>query len=363
MTTRRKRALKIISLLTAMLFVYAFLSWFLVRTSTTSEMHIKEFYKEPKNSMDIAIIGASEMYADYSPPLAYKKYGFTGYNYCMEGTAGQLYVPMLETYFSRQSPQLVVIEVNGFFYSEEYCKREANSRRLFDNIPLTAGRFGLVNKYVEGDKMSYYLPLIKHHSNWHDLSYQFVRAKRLVLSDFRGVSPTKSLGTRTTTDSQIKKYAKVKNPTLGQIGKDNLRGTIDFLKDSGVKQVLFIRAPHMGRMTEDSAKELEEIITDNGYDFLDCDLIAQDVIGLDEKTDYYNYEHLNAFGCEKFTDFLGKYITEHYQLDKTHTEDVERQWQECADFTEKVFVKLKERTLFDEDKEYYESNVYNLVDF
>ena len=357
----KKRVLKLGVLALTLIIIYVFLSLFLVRTSSSTEMHIRDFYNEPVNSMDVALIGASEMYADYSAPLAYEKYGYTGYNFCFEAAPGQLYVPMLEAYLSRQDPELVVIEVNGFFYSEEQCKREANYRRLFDNMPLSSQKIDLIKRYVdEEDRLSYYLPLIKHHSNWRDISYQFRRAKRLIASDLDGVSKTKSLGTRTTNDSLEKRYKHIKNPELNDFGRKSLEDTISFLKQRGIKNVLFIRAPHKGKMVQKSAMELEKIITDNGYDFLDCDEIEHTVIGIDESTDYYNNEHLNVFGCEKFTDFLGKYITEHYELDMSHSDEVDSQWQECAEYTGKVFKKLEEKTFENEDRMYYEGNVERL---
>lgn len=358
----KKRVLKITALFTVLVLVYVFLSWFLVRTSSTTEMHIKSFYKEPENSMDVALIGASEMYADYCAPLAYEKYGYTGYNLCYEGAPGQLYNAMLEVYLSRQTPELVVIEVNGYLYSEEYCKREVNYRRLFDNIPLSKEKVSLLKKYVaDEDRLSYYLPLIKHHSNWRTLRYQLQRAERLIKASQDGVSKTKSFSTRTTSDSVKKHYKRRKHPALNDFGRKSLEDTISFLHERGIENVLFIRAPHKGQMKKGTNEELESIIINGGYDYLDCDSISEEIIGIDKETDFYNDEHLNVFGCEKFTDFLGGYIDEHYQLKKSHTEAVDKQWQESAQYMDKAFESLKERTLVNEDDQYYEGNIDRLL--
>ena len=353
----RKRVIKLIVLMVIMLVLFIFLNWFLIRTTTTAEMHIKYFYNEPENSMDVAIIGASEMYADYSAPLAYRDYGYTGYNYCIEGIPGQLYLPMLETYLNRQDPELVVIEVNGYLYPEEYCKREVNYRRLFDNIPFGAERNELISKYVDPDEqLSYYLPIIKHHSNWQDIGYQAYRVKFLAELEMNGTSKTKSFGTRTTVDSKKKKYKRPKEHSLNDFNKQSLDEMISFLKDRGFENVLFIRAPHKHKLEDGLSDELESIITSSGYDYLNCEDIAKDEIGIDKKTDYYNDEHLNVFGNEKFTKFLGGYIDSHYSLSKNHTEAVDKEWQECADFTAELFEKLKVKTLENEDDLYYEGN-------
>ena len=41
---------------------------------------IEGFYKEPKNTIDVMMIGASEVYADYSATEAWKNYGYTSYS-------------------------------------------------------------------------------------------------------------------------------------------------------------------------------------------------------------------------------------------------------------------------------------------
>lgn len=41
---------------------------------------IEGFYKEPKDSIDVMMIGASEVYADYSATEAWKNYGYTSYS-------------------------------------------------------------------------------------------------------------------------------------------------------------------------------------------------------------------------------------------------------------------------------------------
>ena len=357
MSVTKKRILKLTALALVMILIYVFLSWFLIRTSSTTEAHIRNFYKEPENSMDVAFIGASEMYADYSAPLAYKKYGYTGYNFCYEGAPCQLYIPMIETYLRHQDPQLIVIEINGFLYSQKHCEKDVGYMKLFANMPYSSERFEYVNKYVPEDKrLGYSLPLIDHHSNWRFLPNQVVRAIRNIRSDANGVSLTKSFGTRTSTNSQKAHYSRDrKKARMYDYGKVQLEETIRYLKEKGVKNVLFIRAPHKQSIKKSSLKEMKKIITDGGYEFLNCDKLTEE-IGLDFSTDFYNDEHLNVFGNEKFTDYLGGYITSHYDIKTSHTEEVDKQWQECADFTSELFEKLKVKTLNDEDRLYYEEN-------
>ncbi|WP_051588833.1 hypothetical protein [Ruminococcus sp. NK3A76] len=353
----KKRVKKLLILAYVMLVVYLFLSWFLIRTTTSCESHIKKFFKEPKNSMDVAFIGSSEMYADYCAPLAYDKYGYTGYNLCYEGAPGQLYPAMIETYLSRQEPQLFVIEINGYLYGDDDCLHDANYRRLIDNIPMSSLKIDLIEKYApEDDKLSFYVPLIKHHENWKSLSYQTYRAGRLIMSDLSGPARLKAFSTRTTTDSKVSTIRKRKPAKLSNVGRQALYDTIELLQEKGVKNVLFLRAPHKNPLSEEASAEVAKAAADAGFDYLDCSDISDTEIGIDPKTDYYNREHLNSIGCEKFTDFLGGYITSHYDISTDHSDDVDEEWKESADFAKELFVDLKERTLREEDEFYFEGD-------
>ena len=60
------------------------------------------------------MIGASEVYADYSATEAWKNYGYTSYSLGVSGAPGSLYKSMLREALTRQHPKVVVFEVNGF---------------------------------------------------------------------------------------------------------------------------------------------------------------------------------------------------------------------------------------------------------
>jgi len=47
---------------------------------------------------------------------------------------------------------------------------------------------------------------------------------------------------------------------------------------------------------------------------------------------------------------------ENYDISTEHTEEINKLWDDCADYTEEAFSILKERTLANEDKVYSEFN-------
>ena len=116
----KKRLPKLLAFGIVMLLMLQLVTFLLVKNDTATECHVRGFYREPDNTLDVAVIGCSEMYADYSPPLAYKYCGFTSYNLCTSGMPPCFYKSALKEFCKTQDPQVVVFEVNGFFYNEVF---------------------------------------------------------------------------------------------------------------------------------------------------------------------------------------------------------------------------------------------------
>ncbi|MBP3796211.1 MAG: hypothetical protein J6I46_00365 [Ruminococcus sp.] len=349
----KKRVLKLTALFVAVLVLYMANSQLLIRTGMSAESHIRNFYREPKNTIDVALIGSSEMYADYSAPLAYDRCGYTSYNLCFDGAVGLYYGSMLKEFMSRQDPQLVVIEVNGYFYTEERSHQEGSVRKWLDNMHKNSNWAGEISKNIpREEQINYYFNLFKYHSNWARPEGQTQRLKDLIRNDSTKVSMMKSFGTRTATKS-VAKVKRKGSPKMYDFGEQCLDETISVCKELGIENVLFIRVPHKDKLDDKTSDRIEKIVTDAGYDYVNFERMS-DQIGIDEDKDYYNGEHMNVFGNEKNTAFIADYISEHYDLDTSHSEEVDAQWRECADYTKGIFEVLGSRTLENEDLAYGE---------
>ena len=86
---------------------------------------------------------------------------------------------------------------------------------------------------------------------------------------------------------------------------------------------------HSYTMTEERQAQynyIADLIEPYGYTFLNLNDYYEE-IGIDFETDFYDYGgHANAFGAEKTTEFLGKYLNEHYTLPDKRGQEGYEDW-------------------------------------
>ena len=61
-------------------------------------------------------------------------------------------------------------------------------------------------------------------------------------------------------------------------------------------------------------------------------------IGIDTKTDFYNYDHLNVYGAVKVTEYLGKIIRDKYGVTPREISDkLKEEWRNAATYFNKIY--------------------------
>ena len=316
---------------------------FLKVNSLPDSVRIKGFYLEPKDSLNMVTIGASETYTAIAPGLLWKECGFTSYNYSVAGSPISIVKSQVKEILANQDPKVIVIEINGTLQDDEYQINEKRLRKYIDNIPWSVNKINTIKEIVPEDQQTeYFIPFLKYHSNWQSLDLciaNFYLQSRMMLE---GSSRLKGFQTISGAEETKSKVIDVKGDTsvlpLSEKAEYYLRDLLQYLKDEGIDNVLFMRTPH--RITKKSypfyqrANEAEKIIKEYGFPYVNFET-QKDEIGLSMMDDFYNNHHLNLYGQKKFTNYFGNYMVEHYDLkDSVHLEKVIKEWDKTAEDTE-----------------------------
>ena len=138
--SKTKTVVRVIAFLLVAALLYGALSRLLAVNDATEQQYVHSFYLEPKNSLDVMILGASETFTDYCAPLAWQHAGFTSYPLAVSAAQGTMYPSMLREAAKRQTPGVYVVEVNGFLYTAEERDEHVHPGREALDVLLPAAQ-------------------------------------------------------------------------------------------------------------------------------------------------------------------------------------------------------------------------------
>ena len=328
---------------------------------------IKEFYAEPKNSLDLMYIGGSNVFAHFNASLAFHLYGYTTGMMSSAGQPFMLTKNIIKETEKYQNPKLYIIDLYqlpsdlGFYY------KEINIRDVVDNMKFSQNRTDAIKnffKYVDLEKsdlatksknniQNYKYSFLLYHNSWKDLN----KNKFVMETYYKGYLCDES----TIQKSAQKKF--VWNKDLNQVGeyiglpktiKKILEDLVDYIEKEKLN-VLFVipaRVYSKGRVV--GLNNTIEILENMGFSVLNFN--TMDDFSINYKTEMFNGGHLNTYGATKYTLYFAKYLKEHYKL-KDHRKDKKYQsWEKEYQRFKNDFKELTNKS-FDDVLEHYQETL------
>lgn len=267
---------------------------------------------EPKDTLDIVAVGNSDLYSGVLPMDLYEAYGITSYVCGQSKQKMPQCYDMLKKALKNQSPKLVIIETDTFFYGKND-----------------------LHQVVESE-INIKVPAIKYHDRW----------KEIKPSDFVSTVKYDEI-------NSAKGYAYIKctdiKPYIGgeYMHKTDKRAEMQPLAklylDKMVKlcekrdiPILFLELPSATSWNMEKHNAMSDYAKEAGYPFVDMNLMD---IGIDWTRDTRDKgNHLNYSGAKKTTAELGKYLAEKYTLpDRRNDEKISALWNaDLENFKEKL---------------------------
>ncbi|WP_416325214.1 hypothetical protein [[Eubacterium] hominis] len=345
-------------------------SFVLNRQMTGDEVRVKNFYQLTDNSIDMMIIGASTSYTDFSAPLAWHKYGITSYSLATNMAPMGLAKSMLIEARKYQNAKLFVIDINGILYNDEYETKEGSLRLWIDNMKYSKNKIDTIRELIpQNERMSYYIPFLKYHSNW-DKGLECLKAAKQEIDTWRDPVNLSILGVEGRTRMQpmnnvysVANYKKESN--MYEKSGQHLKELLEYCKNEDLSNVVFTNMPryYNDKMLpqRERLNTAKRLIQEYGYRCIDLDDYVEE-IGLDPKTDFYNPNHLNIYGQTKTTYFLMDMLLKDYHLKGEHdNSDVER-WNKEYETYKKVYQWVDWKIKHGEDQRYTYVDVKNVID-
>lgn len=335
------RKVRSVAALSLSLAVLAFLQMLLAPKYVTASPEgalVGEYYDRAEGN-DVIFIGDCEVYENFSPITLWEKYGITAYiRGSAQQTVWQSYYLMEET-FRYETPKVIIFNVLAMKYDTpestgSQSRREAYNRMTFDTMRWSRSKWdSILASMTEEEKQwesmaTYLFPILRYHDRWskltdEDITYLFHRDT---------VSHNGYL-MQTGVKPYTVPYAEppLADHSFGENSKEYLDKMVRLCKEHGTKLVL-IKAPSLYPIWWDQWDAwIEEYADENELLYLNL-LNHQAEIGIDWNTDTYDAGlHLNVYGAEKASAWLGRILAETCGVpDRRNEEVTSERWSETV---------------------------------
>ena len=321
--------------------------------------NITGFYGEKENTLDVVYIGGSASFVYWEPLKAYEDEGIASYLFGANSISAELYEYMVREIYTKQNPELIIIDARAFEYRDDYFKPNSVSYyNVLTGTPLNKNKIDFINenvpKYLGDEPKDYIFDLNKYHSNNNLTSVKdrFNMLKQTYKNEFKGFFFVPK--------AERQQKHKTKTKEQKELSKETTQILKDLIKElkKHDSKVLFIVSPYVE--TKEEKKEfnyIEEIIKESGYDFIDTNDYLKEM-KIDYNTDFYNFNHTNIFGAEKYTNYLMKYLKKNYELPDRRKDKEYQDWDELLPNWNKKVEETKKATQEKIDGVGYDEYIY-----
>ena len=328
-----RRIIEFIIFMVIILALFCKLTWLFRSNSGEAREDIQGFKNQGK--IDVVLYGGSNLLRYYQPLEAWHEKGFTSYNYATTAYRADLLEFFMEESRSSNEALLYVCDIRTLLpikgVSDELALRTwSDSVGVFSPARIKGITTFLLNRdWQDVDIISYYFDIAEYHSNYEALArpyqWQYVNLKNIYNMD-KGFNAKHSMG-------HIPFERPEEADKCGELAEQQVKVLNDLLNycDEEKLSVLFIVCPYI--ITESDWEIFNacaDIIQERGYDFVNFNCYY-DEIGFNFETDFFDVNHINYLGAEKYTEYLMNYLSDNYDL-PDHRGDIEyAKWDEDYD--------------------------------
>lgn len=260
---------------------------------------------EERDRVDVLILGDSIVLTGVSPLDIWNQQGITSY---VAGQSGQKVVESyywLEEIYPKQTPELVILEVNTL-YNGEGAVAEMD--------------------YSLGELVEHYIPLAHYHDRWKNLTKADLTEEPV----YTEIDVTKGFKVKTGTDPYPGGDYMEDNEMSGEIDPATelyLKKLTSFCQSRGI-ELLLLSVPSPQSWNNERHDAVAEYADAHGLPYLDLNQMTEEV-GIDWSKDTMDAGlHLNYTGSMKVSEYLGNYIAEQYPLTDHRGDQVYWAWDE-----------------------------------
>lgn len=272
----------------------------------------EQLYNTPDDTIDIAFVGTSHVFCGIYPCQLWADYGMTAFDMSVSGMDKTSTYYAIKELLKTQSPKVVAVDVYALLFDE--MDVEANEYRNLLGMKTSKNSVDLVNDYdyIDDETRREYIfrwPFI--HTRYTELTkYDFVQYDP---SEFgRGAFYTWSAN-----GSEIPDLLALQNAGVGELSESNIEwldSLVELSYENDFELVFFVAPALIDTEQQSIINAAASYASASGIPFFDCNA-WREKLHIVDGIDYLDSDHLNAYGAEKLTKYLGDIISANYQIE------------------------------------------------
>jgi hypothetical protein len=295
------------------------------RDKSKDSFLLYNFEKEQANDIDVIFAGSSHMNNAVYPMRLWDRYGITSFNNAQTAQILPLTYYSCDDIVSLVHPKVIVLDLYMLYYNQKICSTSWMHETI-DPLKHNVLHIQSILDLIPADQQKEFLfPLTLYHTRWKELKKtDFIQSNDIcrgsqplfdVASDITGMTFEKDI------DENKQEPEEIPVAYLDKI--------VRLCKDNDIQLVL-VAIPYF--TSSEVLKPTHDMSNDQAYFNWAMDYAQQngiecinffhimDKIGFDFKQDMHDYSHLNYWGGKIITDYIGAYLSEHFDL-QDHRED------------------------------------------
>ena len=281
------------------------------------EGHLLCGYYDTADAHDVIFVGDCEIYEGVVPAVLYEQYGITSYvRGSSQQTVWQSYYILEETLKREPDVKVVVFNVLAVKYGK--TPKEEISRMALEDMRWSTSKWHAVRASLteEESLVSYFAPILRYHGRWSELTAEDLKRAffkhedithqgYLMQTDIVPVDPTDTRKPDTLIDTRLP------DESMAYLEK------MQALCEQYGAQLVLIKSPTNSvkyYWYDEWDKQIADFAAKRNlayYNFIGMDR----ELGLDWSQDTYDAGlHLNVYGAEKFTIYLGALLQREHDV-------------------------------------------------
>ena len=297
---------------TVFLLIFGFVFAIIYHIFWITPNSITYFYNEPKNSLDIVYLGASNVDQSFNTTLAYNLYGYTTGILSSSSQPITLTESLIEEVKKYQSPSLYILDISRVAYNIDEIQ-EAEIRKVTDNMKFSKNRINAIKKALsyksdvdEEQYINYYVSWLMYHNGYKSLNRYHIYNTSL----YKGF--IFEIGTIGIEPLERKSY-KENSMELPKENEELLLNLLEYIKSNDLNVLFVVPIRNFEESINLRLNDAIKIISEEGFNVINFNTMENE-LNIDFSKDFHDTAHLNVKGATKYTLYFSRYLKENYEL-------------------------------------------------